>query len=278
MNFKSPSKVNLGLQVLDQRPDGYHNLLTIFQELDFCDNITLEEIAGGCEIYSTAAWLPTGPENTCRRAYGLLHNRFPDMPGVRIMIEKNIPAGAGLGGGSANAAAVLKGLNRLFHLGLSGENLEQIATEIGADVPFFINGGTQVGAGVGEKLTPLGQVAAGWYLLVVPPIEINTARAYDDLKKHLNPRRKKINFTGFFQGRNTPWELFENDFERIVIPTHPEVGEIKKALQQGGAYYASLSGSGSTVFGIFDDEAAVRAVESVFKNSCKTILARPVST
>lgn len=273
--LKSALKVNLGLRILDRRPDGYHNIATVFQELDFHDTVAIEPAAAGCTVSADVDWVPTSADNSCRRVYEVLRRRFPDLPGVTIHLEKRIPAGAGLGGGSANGATVLTGLNALFGLGLSADELERLAAEVGADVPFFIRGGTQVGEGIGDRLTPLAGPAPGWYLLLIPDLRIATAWAYGAVKKVLQAKRPRINFRSLFQGRNSPWELFENDFERIVIPAYPEIGRLKHRLSAVGAYFASLSGSGSTVFGIFDDEASARAAESEFKNSCKTILARP---
>ncbi|MBC8402097.1 MAG: 4-(cytidine 5'-diphospho)-2-C-methyl-D-erythritol kinase [Candidatus Marinimicrobia bacterium] len=273
--LEATAKVNIGLQIRDQRADGYHNLHTVFQELDFADSITIAEARSGYELTTNVNWVPINDTNLCIKAFKALKARFPNLPGVQIQLEKRIPAGAGLGGGSSNGAAVLKGLNELYSLGLSQGKLERIAVKIGADVPFFIRGGIQLGEGIGDKLTPLSVSMTGIFLLVIPPIHINTGWAYGEVKKRLNNQRKHINFRCFFQGRNTPWELFENDFEQIIIPTYPEIGAIKQRLIETGAYYASLSGSGSTVYGVFDDEAVATAVESEFKKSCQTILTHP---
>jgi len=273
--YKSHAKVNIGLQIRDCRSDGYHNIHTIFQELKFHDQITLNQADTGCELTTDVDWVPVDDSNICVEAYLALKARFPDLPGLRIQLEKRIPAGAGLGGGSGNGAVVLKGLNEMFGLGLSLTELEQIAAPIGADVPFFIRGGTQLGEGIGEQLTILSPLSGIWFLLVVPPFRINTDWAYIQVKKHLNSQVKRINFRRYFQGENTPWEFFENDFERIVIPAHPEIGVIKQQLITAGAIFASLSGSGSTVFGVFDDEAKIKQAESYFKKFHQTILTRP---
>ena len=220
-------------------------------------------------------WVPTDAANLCVKAYQSLLQRFPDLPGVKINLEKKIPAGAGLGGGSSNGAVVLKGLNELFNLELSGADLTNIGKTLGADVPFFIRGGTQLGEGIGDILTPLKPLTGGYFLLLLPDLHVDTAWAYSRVKKDLNQQRKRINFRSYFWGRNSPWELFENEFERIVIPAYPEIGIIKQRLLEAGAYYASLSGSGSTVFGVFDDETAALAAESMFKKSYQTILTCP---
>ncbi len=141
------SKVNIGLRILEKRNDGYHNINTIFQELQFGDIITIDKNDHGCNIISNDIQIPSGKKNICYKAYYELIKKFPNLNGIKITIKKNIPIGSGLGGGSANAASVLKGICKLFNLGLSNNELESIALKIGADVPFFIKGGTQSGGG-----------------------------------------------------------------------------------------------------------------------------------
>ena len=275
MIYHSFSKVNIGLKVLDQRDDGYHNIYTVFQELDFRDTITIEKTGDGCTIKTNVDWIPTDESNICHKAYTSLKIKFPNIGGVSIQIEKNVPIGSGLGGGSANGAAVLKGINKLYDLGLSNRELEQIGASVGADVPFFICGKTQLGEGIGDKLTSLPSHIQGTYLLVIPHISISTPWAYSELKNKLNPENKLPNFVGFFSGDNSSLEIFENDFERIVIPAYPEIGAIKRKLLELGARFASLSGSGSTVFGIFDEDASAKEAELFFRPAHQTILAHP---
>jgi len=220
--------------------------------------------------------IPCDATNTCAKAYHLLKNTFPDIGGVAIHLQKVIPPGTGLGGGSSNAATVLKGLNELYRLSLSTEKLETLASRIGADVPFFIRGGTQIGDGIGEILTPVPSPVKGVYLLILPELSISTAWAYGALKNRLESSEQRPNFAHFFYGNTPSFSIFENDFERIVIPAHPEIGTIKSRLLKAGAEFASLSGSGSTVFGIFGEEADARLAESKFQPPCRTILTTPV--
>ena len=271
------SKVNIGLKILRRRDDGYHNIYTLFQKLDFGDELLLEKTKNDCLITSNVDWVPTDKSNICYKVYNALKNIYPDLGGVGIQIEKKIPIGSGLGGGSANGAAVLKGLNNLYDLGLSILELENIGASVGADVSFFIRGGTQLGEGIGNILTPLPNVISGIYLLVIPNIIINTSWAYTELGKKLKFDTRVPNFRGFFNGDNSSFkfEIFENDFERIVIPAYPEIGAIKQKLLELGARFASLSGSGSTVFGIFDEDTLVKKAESFFRTSYQTILANP---
>ncbi len=276
LTLTSPAKVNIGLQVLERRPDGYHNLHTVFQALAFSDTLHFYKTSRDISLTASAPWCPLDEKNTCLQAYRLLQQNFPELGGIRLHLEKNIPAGGGLGGGSSNAAATIKGLNQLYALGLTITEMEALGAAVGADVPFFIRGGTQLGEGRGELLRPLQHTLKGNYLLVMPGIHIATDWAYNALKIHLDSPRKPRNFAGYLQREEIPFAIFENDFERIVIPSHPEIGRVKESLLEAGAYYASLSGSGSTVFGIFDDEATARKAESLFRLHYNTVLTVPV--
>ena len=271
------SKVNIGLKVLNQRDDGYHNIYTIFQELNFGDSIYIEKRDQGCKIIANVDWIPTDKSNICFKAYNEIKKEFSKVKGLHLKIEKKIPIGSGLGGGSANAAAVLKGINKIYKLKLTASKLEQIAREIGADVPFFIKGGTQLGKGVGDKLTQINKTIIGTYLLVIPEVSISTKWAYSVIKNKLNDQNKKVNFSSFFNGDYSSLKIFENDFEQIVVPAYPEIGAIKTKLLNLGARFASLSGSGSTVYGIFDDEASAKEAELLFNSSHQTFLATPLN-
>ena len=273
--LNSRAKVNIGLLVLNHREDGYHNLYTIFQELDYHDTITLTKTKSGFKLSSDDEHFPVDRSNTCSKAYEAILGQFPNIGGVKIYVKKHIPQGAGLGGGSSNGATVLKGLNDLYSLELSADKLSKLAMKIGADVPFFIRGGTQLGEGIGEILTPINVQLDFTFLLVIPPVFISTKWAYNELKNVLEDRVEKANFADLFKRDEIPFELFQNDFERIVIPAYPEIGTIKQKLLKLGARFASLSGSGSTVFGIFDDDTLVTKAESFFQTSYQTILANP---
>ncbi|MEE9117219.1 MAG: 4-(cytidine 5'-diphospho)-2-C-methyl-D-erythritol kinase [Calditrichia bacterium] len=277
IDLKAHAKVNIGLQVKDQREDGLHNIHTIFQELELHDAIVLEKQPKDWNIKINDLKIPSDGRNTCIQAYLAIKQQFPQIDGISITLDKNIPSGAGLGGGSSDAAAVLKGLRELFDLPLNNIELSEIAVKIGADVPFFISGGTQIGDGIGNVLTPINNSVNGFYLLVIPDIFISTVWAYKALKKHLKEDTDRPNFAHFLEGNNLSKAIFDNDFERIVIPTYPKIGEIKKGLLEAGASYASLSGSGSTVFGIYDDEAGAKQAESHFQKQYHTLLTRPTN-
>lgn len=277
LTLKACAKVNIGLKILGRRPDGYHDIHTVFQELDWFDTLTLNPRQRGWTIHANWEKLPCDETNTCARAYQILKRRFPGLGGVAFGIEKRIPIRAGLGGGSSDGAAALKGINRLYSLEIGEEDLEGLAREVGADGPFFIRGGTQLGEGVGDLLTPLPQPLKGVFLLVLPDLSIPTGWAYSQVTNHLDTSLQVPNFAGLMGATDPPLKLFENDFERIVIPAYPEIGRIKRSLLDSGARFASLSGSGSTVLGVFDDDAGAVRAESTLTPQYRTILATPTN-
>tara|TARA_B110000438_G_scaffold68604_1_gene68878 strand:+ start:367 stop:1209 length:843 start_codon:yes stop_codon:yes gene_type:complete len=274
----SYSKVNIGLKVLSQRDDGYHNIYTIFQELNFGDSIDIEKRDCGFKIIANVDWIPTNKSNICYKAYTEIKKEFSEVKGIHIKIDKKIPIGSGLGGGSANAAALLKGIKKIYKLEVTESKLEEIGGEVGADVPFFIRGKTQLGEGIGDKLTQLPKAIIGTYLLVIPKISIRTEWAYSVIKNRLNNQNKNAKFSSFINEDYSSLQIFENDFEQIVIPAYPEIGAIKSKLLNLGARFASLSGSGSTVYGVYDDEASAKEAELLFHTSHQTILANPTNS
>ena len=274
--IKSYAKVNFGLQILNERPDGYHNISTVFQELDFYDTIELKKKDNGCEFRSNVNWLRNDSTNLCVLAFKKFSEQY-DVGGVSINLVKQIPSGGGLGGGSSNAAAVLKGLCHLYSIEPIYENLSKIALHLGADVPFFLKGGMQIASGIGEQLVEMNGSINGVYLLIIPKFKINTKWAYKSMKKFLDRSKVEVNFADLLKRDKTPFKLFENDFESIVIPAYPEIAEIKDKLLSCGSKFVSLSGSGSTVYGIFDDEAKAKSAESLFLPNYTTFIANPIS-
>ena len=273
--LKSFSKVNIGLKILNTRSDGYHNIHTVFQEIDFHDNIILKKRNSGCCFTSNVDWLSNNESNLCVKAWQCLVDSF-DIAGIDIELQKNIPAGSGLGGGSSNAACVLKGLSQLYNLNISLSDLLKIGFSIGADVPFFIKGGCQIGSGIGEQLVKVDYPNKNTFLLVMPDIHIGTKTAFKKFKKILENKQEKVNFADFIEKDKFLFKFFENDFETIIDPAYPEIGQIKKRLLKHGAVFSSLSGTGSTVYGVFDDEAKAISAESLFKVNYKTCIAHPV--
>jgi 4-diphosphocytidyl-2-C-methyl-D-erythritol kinase len=278
MDIKSYAKINLGLHVHDKRKDGFHNLTTVFQEINLYDSIKIRE----AEFFSCRTNLSSikEKENFCTIAYMLLKKKFPDIPNVEISISKNIPINAGLGGGSSNGAAVIKGINSLFNLSLTSEEMHEIASKVSSDSSFFINGGIQIGTKRGDVLKKISKISIPkHFLLVKPKIKIKTKEAFLDLKNHLLNENPHINLSRILKElkiNNFNSKLFKNDFEMYVFETHPEIGGIKLKILDLGAIYASLSGTGSTVFGIFPSKAAALKAQAFFSPRYSTYYVNPI--
>ena len=246
----------MGLHILNKREDGYHNLYSLLIELVLADNLLLTpssnfKLSADCE---NNIQLPMDDTNLISQAYKLLHQMAGSVSSeYAIHLKKVIPIGSGLGGGSSNAANTLKALNELWKLNYSPDKLETLGAKLGSDVPFFIRGGFQLAEGIGEKLTPQDvHILRGLhFLLIIPPFHISTSKAYKSLNKPLRPVGNHSNFAPISNPVN--WKLFDNDFEKVIRKTYPEIGDIKEKLQCAGALFTGLSGSGSTVFGVFDN-------------------------
>ena len=278
ININSYAKVNIGLKILNKRSDGYHNISTVFQEIDLFDSITISKSDGPLKFSSNVEWLQNDQNNLCVIAYNYIKNLYK-IGGANIVLKKNISRGSGLGSGSSNAAAIMKGLREIYNLEVADSELIKIGSKIGADVPFFINGSTQVGEGIGEKLTSIRSLMDAQYLIVTPNIPIDTKWAYSQFKNNLDNCSSPAKFSDSFRGKTINLDtlkFFENDFESVVFPTYPEIGAIKNKLIALGAKFASLSGSGSTVYGIFDDDANIDKAFSHFFPRHKTFIAHPV--
>ena len=220
--------------------------------------------------------VPVDESNLISKAYQLIRSRTERVDTeYAIYLKKKIPMGGGLGGGSSNAAATLNALNQFWKLNFSLQELEKMGVELGADVPFFIKGGVQLVEGIGDILTPMDYALLKEYsfLLVVPPIHISTPWAYNALNKTLQPNKRLPKFSPL--SKPMKWELFDNDFERVIRKTYPEISNIKEKLQNAGALYAGLSGSGSTVFGVFDNHQKAEVLLENF-SSYQTFLSSPV--
>ncbi len=253
------AKINIGLSITEKRQDGYHNLETLFYPTKLCDILEILEDKDNQEQFS---WSSSGIEldstpknNLCIKALNLLKKDFK-IPPVKIHLHKVIPFGAGLGGGSADAAFTLTTLNKMFKLNLSKIQLMEYAVQIGADCPFFILNEPCIATGIGEILSPFPiNLKDKFLLLIKPDIAISTPEAY----KGISP---KIQKKPLAQKLNTPitdWKKnIINDFEKSVIPNHPKIEEIKNTLYNSGAEYASMTGSGAAVFGIFNDKINIK--------------------
>jgi len=257
ISFKTPAKVNLGLHIIGKREDGFHELETLFQMVNWCDEIKIECLSRGLELVCNQPDIPTDKGNLVIKAAHILQARYPGRcKGARIHLNKNIPHGAGLGGGSGNAAGVLLGLNFLWGLKLKREDLISVASELGSDVPFFLFSPCAIGRGRGEILEPVKNSIRFYVLMVYPGFAVPTASVYGNLKLKLTKRENNISILKNFLLQSEFAQLgatWSNDLELFVFKEYPGLSGIKKEMLALGAKGALLSGSGSTVFGIFDN-------------------------
>ena len=247
---KTGCKINLGLNVVERRPDGYHNLQTIFYPVPLYDELTIREsededvlMLGGNPLEGDVQ------DNLVLRAVRLLRQEGFSVPPLNIDLKKVIPSGAGLGGGSSDAACMIKTLAQLYDLPLSEEQMKDLVRKLGADCPFFINPQPLYAEGIGDVFTPISLILNGWYLLLVKPeVHVSTREAYAGVHPHM-PAYSLLETiklpVGQWVGRMV------NDFEESIFSNHPLLAEIKQELYHQGAAYASMSGSGSTIFGLF---------------------------
>ncbi|HEU5401969.1 MAG TPA: 4-(cytidine 5'-diphospho)-2-C-methyl-D-erythritol kinase [Terriglobales bacterium] len=287
VTIRSFAKINLGLAIGPPRPDGFHDLRTIYQTVELHDVLKIDAARGvGIEIRCKDSRVPSDETNTCWRVAERVLRTLKQRAKVVISIEKKLPVQGGIGGGSSNAVATILGLERVLKATLSGQDRLRIATEVGSDLPLFLLGGTVLGCGRGEEVWPLPDLPAWDLVLATPDIGVSTPQAFrqwDELVKSngkltdtgLSDRISLFSRSAFewltgpttgvpAKGGNRAETLLldlvragiENDFERVVFPEYPELRDVKRALEREGANFASLSGSGSTVFGLFSASAA----------------------
>jgi len=246
------AKINLGLNVVEKRPDGYHNIETIFYPIGLSDVLQVE-ISETCSDYSFSSsgiQIDGDPEdNLIVKAYHLLRSGY-QFPPIDISLIKQIPFGAGLGGGSSDAAFMLKTLNEMFQLKITPGRLEKIAAKLGADCPVFIKNKPIFATGIGNIFTPIKLSLKGYFLLLVKPdIHVSTPVAYSMIE----PQKPEISLSELIHKPISEWkDVIKNDFEESVFAKYPEIEKIKNQLYDAGASYASMSGSGSSVYGIFE--------------------------
>jgi len=258
VTLPSFAKVNLHLRVLGKREDGYHDIFTVFQTVSLHDTITFEESAGEIVLECDEPNVPTDIRNLVVKAANRIRDRYQVSKGAYIRIEKRIPMGGGLGGGSSNAAVALIGLTRLWGLNASVEDLEPIAADLGADVPFFLHGGTMIGEGLGTSLDQIAEFGAENMIIVTPDVHVSTAAAYEALRAEslTNAEANRILRVCRSEAESPDFlhSALRNDFETIVFAAFPEIGRAKQELVDLGARQVLMSGSGSSVFAIFDKE------------------------
>ena len=263
MELRALGKINLGLDVLGRRENGYHDVRMVMQTVYLYDLITLEKKEEpGIELATNLSFLPVNENNLAYRAAKLLVDEFQIRAGIRITLEKHIPVAAGMAGGSSNAAAVLYGMNRLFSLGLTEKELMERGVTLGADVPYCILRGTVLAEGIGEILTPLPPMPRCQILLAKPPINVSTKMVYEKVDSCQIGEHPDID--GLINGLKEQdlekvASSMGNVLEKVTIEEYPVIDEIKQVMKENGALNAMMSGSGPTVFGIYADRAKARA-------------------
>lgn len=272
------AKINIGLRIIRKRPDGYHDLETIFQEISVSDRITCLSNSNSIaeiRIFTNNPQCPASQKNLAFQAADLLRKFTGEKKGCDIIIDKKIPVGAGLGGGSSNAASVLVSLNKLWDCNLANSELVKLASQIGSDVPFFVVGGCALGRGRGEILTPIKNRLKYWGLLISPSAIISTKWVYENLNFDLTKRGKMSKFDGFIQIDFEEWQNnIQNDLENVVFRKHQEFQAIKEKLYSSRAFYAQMSGSGSSLYGLFVKRDDALAAQKLFKEY-KTFIFKP---
>lgn len=248
----APAKVNLGLEILRRRPDGYHDLETIFYRIALADILEIHDRPEGASLSCDDPALSVGPDNLCLRAVDALRQTASTQRGVHLVLHKKIPTGAGLGGGSSDAAAVLRGLNERWSLKLSDAQLREIGATLGSDVAAFLGGPLAVGQGRGEMLEDLPPRFPYWLVTVTPPVAVSTAWAYAQIRVASRPDRTPLRdrFLRSIDDLSALGSTLSNDFEGPVEAAHPQIAEAKRVLRSAGCGVALMSGSGSSVFGL----------------------------
>ena len=274
MKYRSFAKINLGIEVLGKREDGYHEIRTIFQAVDFGDVLDFRRL-GEREIRlsGTDASIPWDGRNLVHRAAALLQQDYPGAGGVEIRVTKNVPAGKGLGGGSSNAAITLYALNRLWELGLEKSRLQEYGRRLGADVPYFLEGGLCLGEGRGDVITPLPDLPVFYCVLALPSFSILTSDVYGRLR--LTSPAEASKMSRFLARRE--FGRLENKLEETVFSLYPRLKAIKSSFLHKEAVLSLVSGTGSAVFGLFEDrDKAARALADIGRTE-EALLAETLS-
>ena len=268
MRLFAPAKVNLYLRITGRRHDGYHLLDSLMVPISLGDEVEISRVDGAPGSLALAADdpdLPLGEDNTVRQAVRAFRERTGRLEPVAVNIRKRIPIGAGLGGGSTDAAAALRGMNDLLGAGLSVEDLLALGLSVGADVPFFIRGESARARGIGEELSAVGPLPRLWMVVLFPNLAVSTAWVYRNFRSKLT---KPSNNNNLVRKLDTPHEVVEvlvNDLETVTMGRYPRIARLKDRLNESGAIGSLMSGSGSAVFGVFADEAGARQAFTGFE-------------
>lgn len=273
--YDSFAKINLSLDVLDKREDGYHNIKTIFQEINLRDGIYVKKQAGGeIELTCDNKLVPVDEDNYIVKVWKLMKPLCKEDPGIRVHLEKKIPIAAGLAGGSSNAAAMIKALNELWNLNLSRQEMMDLGVKLGADIPFFFIGKTALGEGKGNILTEMKPFSGRHILLVNTGYGVSTSFVY----KHLEERTEEMGFDEIISAIDNGndqdfYPILRNRLESVTIKINPDIGKIKEKMINYGARASLMCGSGPTVFGIFDDQEKLEKAFFYFKDKFDLVFA-----
>ncbi len=274
---KSPAKINLYLRVIKKRADGYHDIISLMQLITLYDELIFSPRDSGIVLDCPQSDLPVDENNLVYRAAAAFYSRTGITPGIKIIIHKHIPVGAGLGGGSSNAATTLAALNEIHKKPLTKKELMQVGATLGADVPFFIFGKTAWASGRGETLEEAPPLPPLWFVIINPGFPVSTKEIYQGLNWGLTKKRINYSIPCFSSVKEIAAGL-TNDLERVTLALYPVLREIKAFLLENGALGALMTGSGPTVFGIFSSEEAVLRVERIaaLKNGWLAFGVRPL--
>ena len=276
MRVKSFAKINLGIEILGKRDDGYHEIRTLFQTVNLFDLLAFFLLPRNEIILrGNDASIPWDGSNLIHKAVTLLKNRYAIETGVEIHVTKNIPAGKGLGGGSSNAAITLLALNELWQLDLEKDALRDLGALLGADIPFFFEGGLCLGQGKGEDLFKLEDLDSCLCVLALPSVSVSTASMYKRLSASLTSRDKDSKIIKFLDSRDLGF--LENDLEEIVFRTYPQIKDIKNLIQEQGSELTLMSGSGSAVFGLFHQRKKAEKTLRVLTKEHSAVLVTTLS-
>ncbi len=268
-------KINLALAVTGRRPDGYHELETVFQRISLCDHLSVSKTEDGCFTLQTNLQGVPAEKNIIARAYHTLKDKFPQVGGLSVMLKKNIPTQAGLGGGSADCAAFLMAVNKLYELGLTTQELMQLGAGLGADVPACLLNGAAVGQGIGEHLTPVASRTSFWLTVVKPPVAFSTPAMFQKLDAPSFAQTQR------FTAKESATALEQGDLDRVcqnlynvfeAVAETPVIQEIKTALLAQGAKGSLMTGSGSCVFGIFEEEVWAQQAAQALSSRWQTFV------
>jgi len=261
VKIRAPAKINLRLRVVGRRPGGYHLLDTIIVPVSLYDEIDIRKVRISHKLKKSApSWIkiicrhplvPKNEKNLVYRAAWLLSKNVKFAQPIEIRIRKRIPIGAGLGGGSTDAAATLVGLNRLFKLGYSNKQLERLGLKLGADVPFFVRGRPARARGIGERLQAIGPLRRLWAVILYPGFPVSTAWVYQNLPAKLTRPKVNTSINALLTGSHCLGKMLDNDLEKVTCRRYPEIAALKGELLKAGAVGSLMSGSGSSVFGVF---------------------------